>query len=124
MSDLVTNRAYNGNGSNGHENGHGSRNGSTESNSNGYAADPGKPTQRSRLLIVSNRLPFTAQEESGDLTLKPSSGGLVSGLTDYLESLRDPNMAEVTPENAPYLWVGWPGATVARESEERLKAIA
>ncbi|MDQ3929058.1 MAG: bifunctional alpha,alpha-trehalose-phosphate synthase (UDP-forming)/trehalose-phosphatase, partial [Chloroflexota bacterium] len=79
---------------------------------------------RSRLLVVSNRLPFTVHEEGGEITLKPSSGGLVSGLTGYLESLRDPSLTNVDPENAPYIWVGWPGATVAKASEEKLKAIA
>jgi trehalose 6-phosphate synthase/phosphatase len=123
MSDLVKNRAYNGgNGKGNGSNGTGHKNGST--GTNGHVGEEVRPAPRSRLLIVSNRLPFTAQEENGELTLKASSGGLVSGLTDYLESLHDPNIAEVTPESAPYVWVGWPGATVARQSEEKLKAIA
>jgi len=47
-----------------------------------------------RLLIVSNRLPFTVSEnksagQSAELTLVPSSGGLVSGLTAYLDTRKD-----------------------------------
>lgn len=115
MSDIVTNV-----GRNGSNNG----SGNTVSHNNNGNKDETKTQQHSRLLVVSNRLPFTAQEERGELTLKPSAGGLVSGLTGYLESLRDPSLAKTNHENAPYLWVGWPGATVARQSEEQLKAIA
>ncbi|HEY0071783.1 MAG TPA: trehalose-6-phosphate synthase, partial [Chloroflexia bacterium] len=105
-------------------NSHVSNNGKGNYADSQVSSDASTTPQRSRLLIVSNRLPFTVQEENGELTLKPSSGGLVSGLADYLESLRDPTLAEVTPENVPYLWVGWPGATVARQSEEKLKTLA
>ena len=39
----------------------------------------------SRLIIVSNRLPFTAERSGADFVLRQSSGGLVSALKSYLE---------------------------------------
>lgn len=67
-----------------------------------------------RLLVVSNRLPFTAVEQDGDLAFEPSSGGLVSGLTGYLESA---GKAGIINE---YLWVGWPGSSVDPDKQEAL----
>ncbi len=60
-----------------------------------------------RLVIVSNRLPFTARAENGQLQFQTSAGGLVSGLSTYLDSLRD-----ATPLQQAHLWVGWPGVTI------------
>jgi trehalose 6-phosphate synthase/phosphatase len=72
-----------------------------------------------RMLIVSNRLPFTIAEEGGALTLKESGGGLVSGLSSYLDSLK------TSSSKSKYVWVGWPGTTVeGDEAKEQLKAIA
>ncbi|MBN2351556.1 MAG: bifunctional alpha,alpha-trehalose-phosphate synthase (UDP-forming)/trehalose-phosphatase [Spirochaetales bacterium] len=53
-----------------------------------------------RLLIVSNRLPVTVAEENGALVFNASSGGLVSGLSAYLD---------VQPD-IEHLWLGWPGS--------------
>jgi len=50
----------------------------------------------SRLLLVSNRLPQTAERRRGKLTLKPSAGGLATGL----HSVHDPGKG---------LWFGWSG---------------
>jgi trehalose 6-phosphate synthase/phosphatase len=50
----------------------------------------------SRLLLVSNRLPLTAERKRGKLTLKPSAGGLATGL----HSVHDPGNG---------LWFGWSG---------------
>ncbi len=49
-----------------------------------------------RLLIVSNRLPYTVIKKHGKFTLQPSSGGLVSGLGSIYAQFES-------------LWVGWPG---------------
>jgi trehalose 6-phosphate synthase/phosphatase len=71
-----------------------------------------------RLLVVSNRLPFTARSENGELTLHASPGGLVSGLTAYLDW---------TKKNQPgieHLWIGWPGIEVDEKSRESLKSAA
>jgi trehalose 6-phosphate synthase/phosphatase len=54
-----------------------------------------------RIVVVSNRLPVTVTEENGTPAVKPSSGGLVTGLGSYLESLK----------NTDWLWIGWPGGS-------------
>jgi trehalose 6-phosphate synthase/phosphatase len=66
-----------------------------------------------RLIIVSNRLPFNAKVEEGELMFQPSPGGLVSGLASYLQA---PSRSATL--SGEYLWVGWPGISV----DERLKA--
>ena len=72
-----------------------------------------------RLLIVSNRLPFTAVEGSDSLSFSESPGGLVSGLKAYLASLqaRGDHVRD-------YLWVGWPGNTISDGRKEELKTRA
>ena len=71
-----------------------------------------------RLVVVSNRLPFTASGKDDKLVFRTSPGGLVSGLTAYLESSRQ------NPSNGNYLWVGWPGIEVDEASQEKLKTKA
>lgn len=68
-----------------------------------------------RLLVVSNRLPFTVIEKRGRLELTESAGGLVSGLGAYLDSLRGSSFA------SEYIWVGWPGSSISDENKEKLK---
>lgn len=70
-----------------------------------------------RLLVVSNRLPVTGVERNGKLQFQKSVGGLVSGLSAYLDSLKGSPLA-----NSEYVWVGWPGITVSDREKERLKA--
>jgi trehalose 6-phosphate synthase len=53
--------------------------------------------RRSRLVVVSNRLPFTFRRTRGGWSAQPGSGGLVSAL---LPVLRDRGGT----------WIGWPGA--------------
>ncbi len=55
-----------------------------------------------RLLIVSNRLPFTLSDNSGKFELLESPGGLVTALGSYLESRKAEKGFEC-------IWVGWPG---------------
>ncbi|MEW6324251.1 MAG: bifunctional alpha,alpha-trehalose-phosphate synthase (UDP-forming)/trehalose-phosphatase [Nitrospirota bacterium] len=76
--------------------------------------------QDRRLIIVANRLPFTAVEEGGTLHLKESPGGLVSALNAYFESLHTQPGRE-----REYLWIGWPGGTVSetRRDELTVKAL-
>jgi len=66
------------------------------------------------LLIVSNRLPVTAVSSSGKFTLKKSSGGLVTGMNSYLESLDEEKRSGIK-------WIGWPGRSVSSELQERLR---
>jgi trehalose 6-phosphate synthase/phosphatase len=72
-----------------------------------------------RLVIVSNRLPFTVSVKEGALGFNVSSGGLTTGLWSYLE-----RGAARPGERLDFLWLGWPGATVAPEHEEAVKAYA
>ncbi|CAG0947373.1 trehalose 6-phosphate synthase/phosphatase [Anaerolineae bacterium] len=71
------------------------------------------------LLIVSNRLPITAAEEDGQLRFRESAGGLVSGLSAYLDSLKGSAFAQ-----SDYVWIGWLGATVDDSKREELKTKA
>ena len=50
----------------------------------------------SRLIVASNRLPFTVHNEAGDLALRPACGGLAAALGSV-------------HHRADHLWVGWPG---------------
>src|SRR5215831_18881691 len=54
----------------------------------------------SRLIIVSNRLPFSIDREAGEMRLRQSSGGLVSAIKSYFES--DAAINEITEK----LWFG------------------
>jgi trehalose 6-phosphate synthase/phosphatase len=56
------------------------------------------PTPGRRLIIVSNRLPVTVTLEGGCTVVRPSVGGLATGL-------RGPH------ERSGGVWVGWPGLT-------------
>lgn len=66
-----------------------------------------------RLLIVSNRLPVSVKKENGEFITEKSAGGLVSGLTDFLQNLGT-NESEIDD----YIWMGWPGSTIEQEDEE------
>ena len=69
-----------------------------------------------RLLVVSNRLPVTVEEKSDGYEFQESVGGLVSGLSAYLESLRG------TPfTRSEYIWVGWPGIAIEDEKQDAVK---
>lgn len=71
------------------------------------------------MIIVSNRLPFTVTQENGEVRFTPSVGGVATGLRAFLESL--PNINLPVQE---YLWVGWPGATIADDAKELITARA
>jgi trehalose 6-phosphate synthase/phosphatase len=71
-----------------------------------------------RLLIVSNRLPFTATVENDQLALHASPGGLVSGLSAYL------NWARKNGNEVDDLWIGWSGSEVDEKSQGKLKSEA
>ncbi len=63
--------------------------------------------ERSRILIVSNRLPVGVKATAQGIEFQPSSGGLVSGLS----SLHD--VVET-------LWIGWPGS-VRRDDQNEVR---
>ena len=54
----------------------------------------------SRLIIVSNRLPFSIDHDGDEIKLRQSSGGLVSAIKSYFES--DHSLEEIKEK----LWVG------------------
>jgi trehalose 6-phosphate synthase/phosphatase len=72
-----------------------------------------------RLVIVSNRLPFTVSFKEGSPEFKPSAGGLTTGLWSYLD-----RTALDGAESPDYLWMGWPGASVPPEHEAAVRAYA
>lgn len=61
-----------------------------------------------RILLVSNRLPFTIKSDNGDLSVVPSAGGLATGLKGPHERSRG-------------LWIGWPGDLSSLRSEQRTR---
>jgi len=58
-----------------------------------------------RLVIVSNRLPVTISEKKGKLTVRPSAGGLATGLNSLSKKYE-------------IIWVGWPGMAVNKPSQK------
>lgn len=75
-----------------------------------------------RLLIISNRLPITIEKKEGSLFQKESSGGLVSGLSSYLDSLKGSSF----PSKTDYIWIGWPGLEIesGEQAEMQSKIMA
>jgi trehalose 6-phosphate synthase len=53
-------------------------------------------TENNRLIVVSNRLPFSLQKSDGVWEAKPSSGGLVTAMDPVLRRRGG-------------IWIGWPG---------------
>ncbi|HZY09886.1 MAG TPA: bifunctional alpha,alpha-trehalose-phosphate synthase (UDP-forming)/trehalose-phosphatase, partial [Bacteroidota bacterium] len=78
--------------------------------------DKRKPKGK-RLIIVSNRLPFTIKKADGSYQFDESVGGLATGLRSYLESMKISSN-----ENLDYAWVGWPGTTVEDDFNEEVKS--
>ena len=58
-------------------------------------------------------------KEGGNLTFQKSAGGLVSGLSAYLSSLKDSSFT-----TSEYIWIGWPGITVEDKDKEKLELKA
>lgn len=92
-----------------------------------------------RLIVISNRLPFSCEFKDGEYRFAPSSGGLVSALSGYLEAKRKdggarPEMGGLInaligwftrKKEAPqFLWVGWPGTAVDPKKRQAVKNAA
>ncbi|MCL4396691.1 MAG: trehalose-6-phosphate synthase, partial [Chloroflexi bacterium] len=69
-----------------------------------------------RLLVVSNRLSVTVVEQEGKLTFKESVGGLASGLSAYLDSLKGAAFTQ-----SDHVWVGWPGVSAGGATQKSIK---
>ncbi|MEO0124299.1 MAG: bifunctional alpha,alpha-trehalose-phosphate synthase (UDP-forming)/trehalose-phosphatase [candidate division WOR-3 bacterium] len=67
-----------------------------------------------RLIIVSNRLPVTITQKNGEFRFKQSVGGLVSGISTYLDSLKG-----TTPLEGKYVWIGWPGISIENHEQQK-----
>lgn len=70
-----------------------------------------------RLVVVSNRLPFTVSFKDGAPEFKPSAGGLTTGLWSYLDRPLPDGV-----ERPDFLWMGWPGAGIPPEHEAVVRA--
>ncbi|MEX0899387.1 MAG: bifunctional alpha,alpha-trehalose-phosphate synthase (UDP-forming)/trehalose-phosphatase [Gammaproteobacteria bacterium] len=66
-----------------------------------------------RLVVVSNRLPFTTAFERRTPKFTMSAGGLSTGLWSYMQQAEQ-----------PFLWVGWPGAHVAQNQRDAVREHA
>jgi trehalose 6-phosphate synthase/phosphatase len=64
-----------------------------------------------RLLIASNRLPFTVQMSGTALEFQPTAGGLAAALAGVHERCDD-------------VWVGWPGPVASLRGEQRSEVLA
>lgn len=72
-----------------------------------------------RLIIVSNRLPFTVRVKNDVPAFTESSGGLVSGLGAYLDAVVG------TPlQSMEHIWIGWPGSTIDKRFHESVRQRA
>lgn len=74
-----------------------------------------------RIVIVSNRLPFTVIQEGEGIQFNESVGGVATGLRTLLTSAQSSLSRE-----SELVWVGWPGSTIRDEirDEVRSKALA
>jgi trehalose 6-phosphate synthase/phosphatase len=70
-----------------------------------------------RLVIISNRLPFTVSFKDGAPEFKTSSGGLSTGLSSYLQQA-----TSGSAKQSDYFWLGWPGGSVESEHEAAIRA--
>jgi trehalose 6-phosphate synthase/phosphatase len=71
----------------------------------------------SRLIIVSNRLPYTLRQNGTNLESSASTGGLVTALAAYVERERREQ------KGFESIWVGWPGGVIPNELVPRATDI-
>jgi trehalose 6-phosphate synthase/phosphatase len=72
-----------------------------------------------RLIVVSNRLPITVSESGSKFRIKESVGGLVTGLSSYLSTIKESSM-----DKSDFIWVGWPGLSVTGHKQDELRKKA
>ncbi len=70
-----------------------------------------------RLIVVSNRLPFSLAKTSRGFSFRPSAGGLVTALGAWLDREKNESGLEC-------VWVGWPGADVPEDKKEAVREKA
>jgi trehalose 6-phosphate synthase/phosphatase len=57
-------------------------------------------------------------ESQGKLIFQEAAGGLVSGLSAYLDSLKGSSFTK-----SEYIWVGWPGVSVDKKTKQQLDEL-
>jgi trehalose-6-phosphate synthase len=82
------------------------------------ASPPPQRPRAKRVLVVSNRLPFSVQRTDQGVELVASAGGLVSALSGYLQRRK------LEQPDVEFVWTGWAGADLSAEETERLRADA
>jgi trehalose 6-phosphate synthase/phosphatase len=75
--------------------------------------------EKGRLIIVSNRLPFTVRLEEGRICFDESAGGLITGLSTFLDSYK----YHFIPQEK-HVWIGWPGSTIPDAYKEQVRSRA
>lgn len=80
---------------------------------------PVRTAQSQRIIIVSNRLPFTVEQSGEGIHFKESVGGLATGLRTLLTS----GQSSISRESA-LMWVGWPGSTILDETRDEVRSKA
>jgi trehalose 6-phosphate synthase/phosphatase len=68
-----------------------------------------------RLIIAANRLPVTIRYDRGRPNCERSPGGLVSGLSTWLDQLKSKRS-----EIEETIWIGWPGCEIPEEDRANL----
>ncbi len=66
-----------------------------------------------KTIVISNRLPMTIEIINGDIEIKESVGGLVSGISSYLNSVKS-----TSKKDSEYKWIGWPGSSILEKYQE------
>ncbi len=62
-----------------------------------------------KTLIISNRLPVKITEQNGEYILRPSEGGLATGLGSVYK-------------NGNNVWIGWPGIEIPQERQDEVRS--
>jgi trehalose 6-phosphate synthase/phosphatase len=71
-----------------------------------------------KLFIVSNRLPVSIEEKNGNYIVNKSPGGLVSGISSYLDSMNSSSL-----DRSNYNWIGWPGMSFLDKKQDYINSI-
>ena len=80
---------------------------------------PARNASSQRIVIVSNRLPFTVVQEGEGIQFIESVGGLATGLRTLLTSPQSS-----LSQQSELLWVGWPGSTISDDIRDEVRAKA
>lgn len=78
-----------------------------------------RATRSQRIVIVSNRLPFTVVQDGEGIEFSESVGGLATGLRTLLTSAQG-----FLSEPSEYVWVGWPGSSIREDICDQVKSKA